>query len=99
MWGLNVQLATLSTVVAAPVIVRARLRRRGNVASPAGAGRLLAPAITTARGAGVSGRVLCRADSAHYGHAFVGTAWRHGVWFSVTVRMDPTGQGGHRGHR
>ena len=52
------------------------------------------PSLTLRRG-----RVLCRADSAHYGHAFVGTAWRHGVWFSVTVRMDPTGQGGHRGHR
>ncbi|MPV89926.1 IS1380 family transposase, partial [Georgenia ruanii] len=37
----------------------------------------------------VSGRVLCRADSAYYGHAFVGTALRHGVWFSVTARMNP----------
>ncbi|WP_425552230.1 transposase, partial [Georgenia ruanii] len=86
--GLNVQLATLSTQVAAPVIVRARLRR-GNVASHTGAGQLLAQALGTARAAGVSGRVLCRADSAYYGHAFVGTALRHGVWFSVTARMDP----------
>lgn len=86
--GLNVQLATLSTDVAAPVIVRARLRR-GNVASHTGAGQLLAQAIGTARTAGVSGQVLCRADSAYYGHAFVATALRHGAWFSVTVRMNP----------
>ncbi len=61
--GLNVQLATVCTPVAAPVIARARLRR-GNTASAAGAGRLLAQAIGTARDAGVGGPVLCRADSA-----------------------------------
>ena len=86
--GLNVQLATLATEVAAPVIVRARLRR-GNVASHTGAGQLLAQALGTARAAGVRGPVLCRADSAYYGHAFVATALRHGAWFSVTVRMNP----------
>ena len=86
--GLNVQLATLSTEVAAPVIVRARLRR-GNVASHTGAGQLLAQALRTTRTAGVAGPVLCRADSAYYGHAFVATALRHGAWFSVTVRMNP----------
>ena len=46
--GLNVQLATISTPTVAPVIARARLRR-GNVGSAAGAGRLLAQALTTAR--------------------------------------------------
>ena len=86
--GLNVALAALSTPCAAPVIARARLRR-GNTASAAGAGRLLAQALTTARGAGVSGQILCRADSAYYGHAFVAAALRHGAWFSVTARMDP----------
>ena len=86
--GLNIQLATISTAAAAPVIARARLRR-GNVASHTGAGRLLAQAITTARDAGVSAPILCRADSAYYGHAFVGTALRHGAWFSVTARMNP----------
>ena len=49
--GLNVQVATISTPTAAPVIARARLRR-GNTASAAGAGRLLAQAISTARAAG-----------------------------------------------
>lgn len=86
--GLNIQLATICTPLAAPVIARARLRR-GNVASQTGAGRMLAQAITTARAAGVTSQVLCRADSAYYGHAFVGTALRHDAWFSVTVRMNP----------
>ena len=84
--GLNVQVATVSTPLAAPVIAQARLRR-GNTASATGAARLLAQAITTARAAGVRSRILARADSAYYGWAFVGTAIRHRVWFSVTARM------------
>lgn len=87
--GLNIQLATISTPLAAPVIARARLRS-GNTASAKGAGRLLAQAITTARAAGVSGQILARADSAYYGWAFVGTALRHKAWFSVTARMTKT---------
>jgi len=86
--GLNVQLATISTPDSAPVIARARLRT-GNTASATGAGRMVAQAITTARAAGVTTQMLCRADSAYYGHAFVGTAIRHGAWFSVTARMNP----------
>jgi len=87
--GLNIQLATISTPTAAPVIARARLRK-GNTASAAGCGRLLAQAITTATAAGVTGRILARADSAYYGWAFVGTALRHKAWFSVTARMNPS---------
>ena len=86
--GLNIQLATISSPLAAPVIARARLRK-GNTASHTGAGRLLAQALTTARAAGVTGQVLCRADSAYYGWAFVGTALRRKAWFSVTARMNP----------
>lgn len=86
--GLNIQLATISTPVAAPVIARGRLRS-GNTASATGAGRLLAQAITTARAAGVTGQIMARADSAYYGYAFVGTATRHKAWFSVTARMTP----------
>ena len=77
----------MSTPTAAPLIARARLRR-GNVACAAGVGRLLAQAIGTARAVG-AGQVLARADSAYYGWAFVGTAIRHGAWFSVTARMNP----------
>lgn len=86
---MNIQLATISTPLAAPVIARARLRK-GNTASAKGAGRLLAQAITTARAAGVQGRILCRADSAYYGWAFVGAAIRKKAWFSVTARMTKT---------
>ena len=84
--GLNIQLATVATPLAAPVIARARLRK-GSTSSARGAGRMLAQAITTARAAGVQGRIVCRADSAYYGWAFVGAALRHGAWFSVTARM------------
>jgi hypothetical protein len=87
--GLNLQLATISTPTAAPVIARARLRR-GNTGTATGVGRLLAQAIKNARAAGVAGQVLARADSAYYGHAFVGTALRHRAWFSVTARMTAT---------
>jgi hypothetical protein len=87
--GLNIQLAVVSTPLTAPVIARARLRS-GNTASAKGAGRMLAQAITTARAAGVTGRILARADSAYYGWAFVGTAIRHKAWFSVTARMTKT---------
>ena len=87
--GLNIQLAVLSTPLAAPVIARARLRK-GNTASAKGAGRMLAQAITAARAAGVKSRILARADSAYYGWAFVGTAIRHKAWFSVTARMTKT---------
>jgi hypothetical protein len=87
--GLNVQVGTISSPTAAPVIARARLRR-GNTASAAGAGRLLAQTISTARAAGVRAPLLARADSAYYGYAFVGTALRHQAWFSVTARMTAT---------
>lgn len=87
--GLHIQLATLSTPLAAPVIAQARLRS-GNTASAKGAGRILAQAITTARAAGIRGRIQARADSAYYGWAFVGTAIRKKAWFSVTARVTKT---------
>src|SRR6266511_2835207 len=85
--GLNAQLACVSTPLTAPVIAAARLRK-GNTASGKGGGRLLAQAIGTARRAGVSGRILVRADSAYYSHAVVSAAVRAGAWFSVTARMN-----------
>src|SRR6266498_2360987 len=85
--GLNAQLACVSTPLTAPVIAAARLRK-GNTASGKGGGRLLAQAIGTARRAGVSGRILVRADSAYYNHGFVAAAIRAGAWFSVTARMN-----------
>ncbi len=35
----------------------------------------------------MKGHLLCRADSAYYGCAFVGAALRAKTWFSVTARM------------
>jgi hypothetical protein len=84
--GLNAQLAVVSSPIAAPVIAAARLRR-GNTASGKGGSRLLAQAIRTARRAGVSGRILVRADSAYYQHGFAAAAVRAKAWFSVTARM------------
>ncbi len=86
--GLNVQLATLSTPTAAPVIVGTRLRK-GNTASAHGASRLIADAVSTATRAGASGVLTVRADSAYYNHDVVAAATRAGAHFSVTARMDP----------
>jgi hypothetical protein len=87
--GLNIQVAAICTPLAAPVIAGARLRR-GNVASASGAGQLLARAINTARAAGMTGRVLARADAGYYKHAFVAAAIRAKAWFSVTAPMNPS---------
>lgn len=78
--GLNAQLAVVSTPAVAPVIAVAQLRR-GNTASGAGAGRLLAQAVGTARRAGVRGRLLIRADSAYFAHSTVAAAIRANAWF------------------
>src|SRR5215218_1706416 len=89
--GLNMLLATASTTQAAPVVVAQRLRK-GSCASPRGAKRLVADALTTVRSlrpAEASGHVLLRADSAFYGAPTVGAAVRAGARVSVTVRMDP----------
>jgi hypothetical protein len=86
--GLNVQLATISSPAAAPVIAGARLRR-GNIASFSGAARLAVQAIGAARDAGATGRVLVRADSAYFGADFVAAVVRHDAWYSVTARLNP----------
>jgi hypothetical protein len=86
--GLNAQLVTCSTPLAAPLIIGSRLRR-GNSASAKGAAKLLGDAIGTARRAGVAGRVLVRADSAYYTQPFIAAAVRAGAWYSVTARMNP----------
>jgi hypothetical protein len=86
--GLNVLLATVSTVGTAPVIVATRLRK-GSANSARGAARLIADAITTTRSCGVAGVLVLRADSAYYGAEVIAAAHRAGVHFSVTVRKDP----------
>lgn len=86
--GLNVQVATLSTPTAAPVLAATRLRK-GNAASHHGAPRLIADAIATARRAGATGTLTVRADSAYYNHDVVAAARTAGARFSLTARMDP----------
>jgi hypothetical protein len=86
--GLNALAATICTPIAAPVIVTARLRA-GNATSVRGAASLLVEAINTARGAGASGDIVVRADSAFYSGRFLVACARHGAYFSVTAKMSP----------
>lgn len=88
--GLNALLSTVSTNDTAPVVVAQRLRK-GSCGSPRGAKRLVADALKTVASLSPTSpaRPLVRADSAFYGHAFVGAAIRAGADVSLTVRMDP----------
>jgi hypothetical protein len=92
--GLNALIATVSTPVAAPVIVATRLRR-GASNSARGAARLVADALACARAAGAGsgpapgGIVIVRADSAFYSADVINAAHRGGAQFSITARHDP----------
>jgi hypothetical protein len=86
--GLNALAAVISTPVAAPVIAAARLRG-GKAGSARGAASLAAEAISIARQAGCTGKIVFRIDSAYYSAAVLGAIRRGGARFSVTVRMDP----------
>lgn len=83
-FGLKAMFATVSTPLAAPVIVAGSLRN-GNTGSGSGSGssRMLARAVTTARRAGVRSRLMGRADAAFYRHDLVKTMIRNSMWFSV----------------
>jgi hypothetical protein len=85
--GLNALAATISTPLGAPVIAAARLRG-GNAHSARGAAGFAAEAISTARAAGCSGRIVVRMDSAYYAAKVIGAVRRAGASFSVTVPMD-----------
>jgi hypothetical protein len=85
--GLHPLLATVSTPIAAPVIVGTRLRR-GSAGSAKGAASFVAEAIATARAAGATGTLLARMDSAFYSRRVIGACVRAGVRFSITVRQD-----------
>lgn len=87
--GLNAQVATVSTLQAAPVIAGIRLRR-GAAASAHGTATMIGSALATAKRAGVTGMVTVRADSAYFQHATVAAARRGGAHFSITARMNPS---------
>jgi hypothetical protein len=84
--GLHPLLATLSTPIAAPVIVGTRLRR-GSAGSAKGAAGFVAEAITTVRQTGAIGVLLARMDSAFDSYAVVAACIRAGVRFSITAKQ------------
>ena len=85
--GLNALIATVSTPTAAPVIAATRLRK-GSVASPRGAARLVADALVTATAAGATGVRVLRADSAFYNADVIAAVRRQQACFSITARQD-----------
>lgn len=87
--GLNALIACVSTPLARPVIVAARLRK-GATNSARGAASFVSEAVKTARSLGASGPVVVRADSAFYAEEVVAAARKLGACFSVTVRMNPS---------
>lgn len=87
-YGLNAMIAAVSSLLAAPVIAAASLRR-GNTASATGCADMLARAVATIRRAGVISPVLARADSAFYRCDLVKACRRVKIWFSITARVNP----------
>ncbi len=82
--GLSPLATTISTDTAAPVIAGMRLRA-GKANSGKGAARMVAQAIATARGAGATGAILVRGDSAYGTRAVVAACRRAGAQFSVVL--------------
>ncbi len=70
-------------------MIAATRLRGGNAGSSRGAASFATEAVSTARGAGCSGTLVARTDSAFYSAAFTGAVRRAGAFFSVTVPMDP----------
>lgn len=82
--GLSPLATTLSTATSAPVVAGMRLRA-GRTGSGKGAGRMTAQAITTARAAGATGKILVRGDSAYGTSAVVRACLRAEVEFSLVM--------------
>jgi hypothetical protein len=82
--GLSPLATTISTDGSAPVIAGMRLRA-GKAGSAKGAARMVAQAIACARGAGVSGEILVRGDSAFGGRAVIAACRRGGARFSLVL--------------
>ena len=86
--GLNALLATASTRDTTPVIIGQRLRK-GAANSARGAKKFITESLGTLKRTGVAGPVLCRFDSAYYGHPTVSAALAGGAQVSGTVSMNP----------
>ena len=86
--GLNALLAVVVHPVSAPVIAATRLRK-GSTNSARGAAGWSPTRWPPPAGAGATGLVLVRADSAYYGRDVIAAAAAAGARFSVTARMTP----------
>jgi Transposase DDE domain group 1 len=82
--GLSPLATTLSTEQGAPVLAGIRLRA-GKAGSGKGAASMVREAIRTARGAGASGEILVRGDSAYGNSAVVAACVKAKVGFSVVL--------------
>ncbi len=87
--GLSPLVTTLSTDHGATVITGARLRA-GKTNSGKGAASMIAAAVATARGAGVSGQILVRGDSAYGTSTVAAAARRAGARFSLVLNKTTT---------
>ncbi|BCW70737.1 hypothetical protein NicSoilB8_17810 [Arthrobacter sp. NicSoilB8] len=85
---LNALLAAVSTKDTTPVVLAQRLRK-GAANSARGAKRRITDALSTLKRLQTGGRVLCRFDSAFYGHDSVAVALAGGAYVSLTMHMDP----------
>ena len=86
--GLSPLVAAVSTEQAAPVVAATRLRG-GNAGSARAAASLVKQAITTARSAGATGRILVRGDSAFGSGSVVSACRQTGANFSLTLQSNP----------
>ena len=82
--GYNFLAATLSSPIAAPVIVATRLRG-GNADTRRKATSFLRQAIRTARDCGATGNLLVRADSGYYVCSLIHAITAAGARFSITM--------------
>jgi hypothetical protein len=76
-----------ATCASAGMVLFSRLRG-GSAGAARGAKSFLTETVSRVRGAGATGQLTVRADSAFYSRAVLGTAVKLGVQFSVTARQD-----------
>jgi len=82
--GYNFLAATLSTPIAAPVLVATRLRG-GQADTRRNATSFITQALRTARGCGATGNLLVRGDSGYYVGSLVRAITDAGARFSITA--------------
>ena len=76
----------LATLAGTNEVLHARMRG-GNAGSARGAGSLVRETISRIRGAGATGALTFRADSAFYSKSFINACRAHDARFSVTVKQ------------